>query len=141
MTLFTYCKYRNARQNLSNVLQCIRNEGWPLIASLVQPIIQGVIVHRGFVLAMKIQGMDVWIIAVGFQIHFTKPANHWFTILWPYYESVCKPTDLPSVQKLPWLIDCWSVLTREDFHEMIKGTSLNLPPLCPCNLGQYLIAG
>lgn len=112
MTLFTYCKYRNARQNLSNVLKCIRNEGWPLIASLVQPIIQGVIEHRGFVLAMKIQGMDVWIIAVRFQIHFTKPANHWSTIdtckqfiekiLWPYY---CVQTDRSTFRSEASMVD------------------------------------
>lgn len=37
LTLFTYSQYRNARQNLSNVLQCIRVEGWPWIASFGQP--------------------------------------------------------------------------------------------------------
>lgn len=57
--------------------------------------------------------------------HFTNTANHWSTIgtckqfiekkLWPCYELMCKSLDVPSDQKLMWLIDCWSVHTSEDF--------------------------
>lgn len=147
ITLFTYCKYRNARQNLSNVLQCIQNEGlaFDCICSAANHRSNR---HKAFVLAMKIQGMDIWIIAVGFQIHFTKPANHWSTIQTIHWENivailrVCKSTDLPSDQKLPCLmIDCWNVLTREGFYETIMGIFLNLLPLRPCNLDQCLKAG
>lgn len=58
--------------------------------------------------------------------HFTKFAKHWCTIdtckqvmEWPSYESVCKSRDLPTDQKLVWLIGCWCVHTGDDL-EMIK---------------------
>jgi hypothetical protein len=101
--------------------------------------------------------METWIVPLPcrFGHQFTHTPSHWSTydtmvqyvesILRPYFLQKCELYGLdPEVEKLLWLLDCWSIHIKEEFREYLKAhtwiVTLYIPARCtgklqPVDLG------